>query len=397
MKAKIQLYKNDGKTDNQYPVKLVLSSERKTRRRTISYASEKNWDVLKNEPKIIHPDYETIFSLIIRCRLLNVKSKFMSLTDFNEAFEIILEEKTNTSMSVSDYFDIEEKRLKAENRFGTANAYKTVKNRFNIFAPNLMLSEVNEELVKNFVFLFSNRKDAYILFHISILRALYNKALRDPNIKLVDKEPFKNATFGLRVKKKRAKNRYLDDNEMRKLINLEKSGKLYKGELRTVRLSLLQYYFCGLNLVDLFFLKKSNFYKDRVLISRTKLGKYREEFDLRVFPVAREILNKMESDDPVYFFQSEKTYDQYITFYKSHYITMRRFQEKYDIKLMPKNTYLNTNAFRHTFATRAKFLRVDVDIIRELMGHERNDIDVAYKDVYPEEIRDAEHLRIISF
>jgi integrase len=44
---------------------------------------------------------------------------------------------------------------------------------------------------------------------------------------------------------------------------------------------------------------------------------------------------------------------------------------------------------RHTFATLAKFKHYDQDLIRELMGHERNDIDTIYKDKYPEVERDA--------
>jgi hypothetical protein len=34
--------------------------------------------------------------------------------------------------------------------------------------------------------------------------------------------------------------------------------------------------------------------------------------------------------------------------------------------------------------------------MRELMGHERDDIDTIYKDKYPEAIRDQAHYKIIS-
>jgi hypothetical protein len=37
---------------------------------------------------------------------------------------------------------------------------------------------------------------------------------------------------------------------------------------------------------------------------------------------------------------------------------------------------------RHSFANRAKNLMID--ITRELMGHERDDVDNYYKDKYPE-------------
>ena len=51
---------------------------------------------------------------------------------------------------------------------------------------------------------------------------------------------------------------------------------------------------------------------------------------------------------------------------------------------------------RHTFATLGKFERIEEDLLRELMGHERNDVDMIYKDKYPEAERDAAQLKIIN-
>jgi len=51
---------------------------------------------------------------------------------------------------------------------------------------------------------------------------------------------------------------------------------------------------------------------------------------------------------------------------------------------------------RHTFANIAKSLFLEVDLIRELMAHERDDIDNYYKDRYPEEVRDKAHWEIIK-
>lgn len=51
---------------------------------------------------------------------------------------------------------------------------------------------------------------------------------------------------------------------------------------------------------------------------------------------------------------------------------------------------------RHTFATLGKFKRIEEDLLRELMGHERNDIDTVYKDKYPEAQMDAAQVKIIN-
>jgi len=66
------------------------------------------------------------------------------------------------------------------------------------------------------------------------------------------------------------------------------------------------------------------------------------------------------------------------------------------IDVLPVKAPFISKSVRYRFATIAKFKMIDVDIIRELMGHERNDIDTIYKNLYPEEVRDAAHFKIIS-
>lgn len=57
---------------------------------------------------------------------------------------------------------------------------------------------------------------------------------------------------------------------------------------------------------------------------------------------------------------------------------------------------LGVKIARHTFATIGKNLLIDADILRELMGHERDNIDNYYKDKFPEKIRDEAHWKIIG-
>jgi len=64
--------------------------------------------------------------------------------------------------------------------------------------------------------------------------------------------------------------------------------------------------------------------------------------------------------------------------------------------VLPKGGELTSKVIRHSFATIGKFLMIDVDVIRELMGHERGDMDTVYKDLYPEGVRDAAQLKITS-
>jgi integrase len=86
----------------------------------------------------------------------------------------------------------------------------------------------------------------------------------------------------------------------------------------------------------------------------------------------------------------------YKTFRSTHNTTLKRVQKNHGIELMPNGGKLTSKVMRHTFATLAKFQAIDVDIIREIMGHERNEIDTVYKDKYPVKVRDAAQLKVIS-
>ena len=66
------------------------------------------------------------------------------------------------------------------------------------------------------------------------------------------------------------------------------------------------------------------------------------------------------------------------------------------IEVMPLGGNLGVKVARHTFANIAKNLFLEPDLIRELMGHERDDVDNYYKDRFPEKVRDEALFKIIG-
>lgn len=396
MIAKLLLYKNDGETNRGLPVKLILSSGKTTRRKTVGYASPDNWNGLNNKPEPSHPDFEFLYGMALDVEKQNIKASFRAMENFDQGFALFLNIAESGGITVSEYFDREIERLNKKGRFGTADNYEFIKKELEAFSPGAKLTDVNADFVLRWKYEKRETVGANTLrTYLGRFRALYNKAVEDPAVQLVDKKPFATAMKDLHVKRRRKKNRYLDKDNLQKFIDLEKEP-LTAAQSRTVLLSLLQFYFCGLNLKDLYYLKRTDFYGDRVLLTRSKLGKYKEEFDVRVFPEARRILEKLEGKDHVYYFPWAKGHKSYLGFIANHNKRLWYLQQKYGIQLTPTDALLNTNTFRHTFATLAKFEGIDVDIIRELMGHERNDVDTAYKDRFPETVRDAAHLKIIS-
>lgn len=396
MKASVKLFTSDGETSQGFPVKLVVSHKGKTLRRTLGYSSLVYWDSLRGKPTPSHPDYESLYGQMLDIEKKALTAQFRNSTDVNLALNDLLDVPEARDITLKSYFKKQISLMRSQGRPGNADAYIAVMNQMEYYSPGLLLSDIEGVLLERFKrYKLKSCSDKTVKNYLGVLRALYNKALVDPDVNLTDKEPFKGVMTGLMVKRRRKKNRYLLLKDIQRLDALFHSNDLTRTEKRVVGLSLLQFYLGGLNLVDLYYLKRSAFYKDRILLSRKKLGRYAEEYDVKVFPVARAIFDFFEKD-PTYIFPWRKDELGYKTFRRNHYRSLLALQQRHKIELHPVDVRLNINAFRHTFATLGKFAGVDPDIIRELMGHERNDIDTVYKDRYPESVRDASHGKIIG-
>lgn len=398
MKASVTLFRSDGKTKRGFPVKLTISHLRRTRRRTIGYSSEKYWDDLKNSPLPGHPDFENLFGVIRDIEKKAVQSRFLMMEDLDVAFAYLLDEKKR-SILLKDYFEIDIARQRAVGRDGNADSYRDVSSQFEQYAPGLRVEDLTPKVLEGFKRwkLDHGVSHSTMKIYLAVLRALYNKAVRDPEVMIEDKKPFERIMSGLQTKVRRRANRYLTRKQLRKMAYPKpERWKLITGaEKRAVKLSLLQFYLGGANLKDVYFLKEDKFYKDRVMMTRSKTKRFIEEFDLKVFPEARALLDEMMDPVDGYIFPWRKTHVGYRTFLRNHYDDLIEAQKKLKVKVKPIDQRINSGVFRHTFATLAKFEGIDPDIIRELMGHERSDIDTAYKDRFPEKIRDKAHRKII--
>ncbi len=395
MKAKATIYKNDGETSLGFPVKLIISHQKKTRRKTIGYSKLINWDEIKDLPKVSHPDFESLLGTIFDIRKVAATMEFKNITQLELAFDNLLGKKVVSNSLVSDYFDLEISKLRNVGRDGAADEYLYARNQFKSYSPGLTFEEITVDYLQGFkAYKMKSTSNKTVKNYLSVLRALWNKADVDPKTNIPNTTPFKNIFTGLHTKRRRKKNRYLDK---KGLLQLENDlDVLSKVERRAVLLGLLQFYLGGANLIDVYYLREDQFFGERVMLTRRKLGRFMEEFDVKVFPRTREIINELSGPKDGYLFPWRKSHTGYKTFRRNHYDDLLSAQNKLNIGLLPINEKLNSNTFRHSFATIAKFEGVDPDIIRELMGHERDDIDTVYKDKFPEKIRDEGHWKIIS-
>ena len=172
------------------------------------------------------------------------------------------------------------------------------------------------------------------------------------------------------------------------------SGVAYSHQ-RAVDLWLLMFYFGGQDLKDIYYLENSQINKGRVYFMRGKLAGSGYQFDLKIVLKAEKIIDKYRVSGK-YVFPWKKDFDSYKSFRDNLRRSFDFIQKKYNIEVLPLGGPIRVKVARHTFATIGKQLFIDSDLLRELMGHERNDVDTIYKDKFPEKVRDEAHLQIIG-
>ena len=380
------------------PIKLIVSHNKKTKRRTIGYAQYATWDPLKSLPTPSHPDFENLYGTILDIRKKAVTAAFMEITDLDDALAYLLDISAKPSVfTFEDYFKKQIAIMRKLGRDGNADAYQWAINSFKTFAPGVKLVDITKDIINAYKNAkLTEVKTVTVRNYVAELRAVYRKAVNDPAVRLVDNGAFDGCMDGLYVKRRRARNRYISKKRMAKLINTLKGDHELTGcELRSIKLGILSFYLAGLNLKDIYYLKWKQFYDGRVLLVRSKTQRFGDEFDVRVFPEAQEIIDAYCEAGGEYVFPWRKDALGYKNFRGNLNNDLKEVQKKLSIKLKPIDKPLSSGVFRHTFSTLSKFAGVHPDIIRELMGHERNDIDTVYYDKYPEKKRDKAHKKVI--
>ncbi|MFD0992351.1 tyrosine-type recombinase/integrase [Tenacibaculum geojense] len=426
MKGKIYL---DTRKDQElkggfYPLKVELTGLGKQKRFSLKMKFQKQeWDFLKQEPGL-----NKTKQLVVRKKKSLLDSLLLqSLDDVNIDYDYIKSKllgnhnKINSTSTKIDFIEIgydlanELKKIKNSKgifKEGNAKVYENVLNQFKKFKPSVLLNELDYETLvqfKNEQLIAGNKKNT-VHSYLRTLRAIYNEALRRAKLKL-DHSPFEGVFKDIHVKKNRTKKRNISKEAIRILESL--NNNLANGQQKAVDLFLLQFYFGGQDLVDIFYLEKSQISNsNRVYFTRGKLDDGGYEFDLNIFTKTKFLLNKYRGEDDTFYFPWRKDPKGYITFrsrlnrdlkliqynYNEHISRIEKLNGKtyHKLEVLPLSGNITTKVARHTFATIGSRLYVEPDLLRALMGHERDDVDTIYKDVYPEEERDYHHKMIID-
>lgn len=402
MKIELKIDSNKKETKNGLPLVLVISHQGKRKQKIIAYCKESHfiYDGAMISGK--HPDYDVLAPILMEIKIRARKLILNGCSDVNRAYDDLFAVDFTqigfiefADKLVFEMFDLAEKvgktDLRSKNRMlGNANCYKSVVEQFRVFGQNVSLQNLDYQVLMRFrtYKMGVGNSKATIHMYLRTLRAIYNKGIL--LYKFPDEKPFKKIFDGLKTRSYDSRKKYLTKESIVLLENLD----LKTAKQKYVDLFLLQFYFAGADLIDLYYLKNKQIKFGRLIFERTKTDNG-NRIDLKIHDKAKLLLDKFEPDGEWLFnFKKDKT--SYLTFRRTYQSALIYVLEKENIKIMPNDVKIGSKVARHTFATLAKNLFIREDVIRELMGHERDDVDNYYKDSYSAEVRDKALFDVIG-
>jgi site-specific recombinase XerD len=403
MKIELKLLKAKKLTPEGYPLVFEFSHQGKRKQKTIAHSKIEHFIEEHKTITAKHPDFEILFPLIHEYKLLARKIVLSNVTDVEKAC-FMLFDVSKKEPSFNNFCEDLFAQMKIQiNSFeksgnilyrnkvaGNLKVYENVKKQFDFFIDQLPASEINYTILTNFKDYLINKGNSKPTIHgyLSTLRSLYNKA----SIKygFENKKPFTGVFSGLKIKSYNSKKKNITKIDIEKL-------ELWNGpKLKTeaVDLFLLQFYFAGADLIDLYYMQKTQIVNGRLFFERgkTNTGKL---IDLKIHPKAAAILEKYTNSSK-YIFDFRKDVKGYETFRSRYARNLKLVQAELGIEVLPMGGNISVKVARHTFATIGKNLLIEADILRELMGHERDEVDNYYKDRFPQEVRDKALFDIIG-
>ena len=384
MKGKVRI---DGRkntlTKKGFPIIFYLTQD--TKDKTVGtgfYAFKEQWDAGNSLPLPSHPDYLEVLNFLeiakIRLRKLisEASTRYISLA----AAERMLKHNSGDTFygAATAYLDRNKMHL----------SYRLALRDFNRLYPDLGFASITPAVADSFA--------------KGLLRVPTKKGARSPNgvnayltrLSFLWRQtsdirsPFK----GVRVKGRETPNKALTDDDLVKLRAADfkiHNNSTYGGVQNYINYWLLCFYLGGIDLVDLVGLTRDNVVNGRVEFMRSK-GNSNVFVSNKIFPEAQLLLDRYV--DP-----KRKTLipvgrDNLIMLHTS--IRKRQEDIRDGLRLSRK---LYSKSARYTFINRGMNLLVDERVCAEIVGHKEQSTHSIYKGRFPDAVKDAAHLRIISF
>lgn len=365
-------------------VKLTKNNKRKYLRTGITLKPN-HWDFIKNKPKTNCPNREYIEAIITE-KLKEYQQQVLEFQTIARDYSLttLVEkiEKPTKKITVEEYLKTIISNLTNESKIGNAEHYKALLNSLRQFSKlNILFSDIDVAYLNRYETYLRSRgnKGNTISIRMRTLRATYNKAIKE-NVVKADYYPFNN--YNTSQLKEETVKRAISKADIQKIIDFDITT-IPKHQHSLLQLSkdlfLFSYLGCGINMIDMAFIRKDNIVDGRVIYKRHKTKKH---ISFTLQRQAIEIVNKYVQVDRDYIFpiiddDTHATLQQkYRRIKKITYVankSLKKIGNALGLSI-PITTYVA----RHSFASILKKSGVDVSLISEALGHS----DLATTQIY---------------
>lgn len=365
-------------------VKLTKDKKRKYLRTGITIKPS-HWDFVKNKPKPNCTNREYIEAIITE-KLKEYQQQVLEFQTISRDYSLttLVEkvEKPIKKITVDDYLQTVISNLINEKKIGNAEHYKSLLNSLKQFGSlNILFSDIDTAYLTRYETYLRSRGNAgnTISIKMRTLRATYNKAIKE-NIVKADYYPFNN--YNVSQLKEETVKRAISKADIQRIIDFDITT-IPKHQHSLLQLSkdlfLFSYLGCGINMIDIAFLKKNNIVDGKVLYKRQKTRKF---ITFTLQSQAREILDKYIQNERDYIFPILDD-DIHLTL-QQKYRRIKKITYVVNKSLKKIGRSLNLSipitsyVARHSFASVLKKSGVNVSLISEALGHS----DLATTQIY---------------
>lgn len=367
------------KADGTYNVKIRLTHCRKSLYiPTELYVTERQLTRSKKikDPSIISTTNSIIDEMRIAIAALGVSVEVMSCEQLRDA---IRRKMTEGEVFRLDFFEYAESKIKKMSR-NTQIVYRTTFNRLKNFRDMIDVNDLDYRLVAAFKAHLEDEGIANngIAVYLSKIKHILNLAKEEYNddaVVRIKVSPFKR---GVIPAEESTEHKVLTSEQMRRISAI----KCNKSECFARDMFVLSFCLIGINIVDLYNLKKDNI-KDGILTYNRQKTKTRRQdkalISVRIEPEVAALIAKYASDNKdEYLLNLHRRYSLYSTMRTCVNIYLKRLRQ-YD-KTLPNDLFYYYA--RHTWATIAyNDCGIDMQTIHEALNH-ASDANMKITDIY---------------
>jgi len=297
------------------------------------------------------PDHQE-FSLMIeteRNKFWQIAKHFRLIEKHFDLDDIIKEAGSfERRRDLVKYFDsrIKELRKTLKREDQTLRHYKVTKSRIEEFHPGVKITQVNSDWLESFaIWLKTEYKNGpnMVWTRIKDVKSFLEAACKDSIVVNPDFRKYKN-------KQPTTDPTYLDEDELRSLMKLIKSGTLRDDEVRDGNAFLFSC-FTGLRISDLKRVNDSWIVNNELHFTPHKTRKINKTVKIPLIPLAQEYISNYKDSFQL---PSDQKFNA----------RLKKLAGKAGIK---KN--ISAKVGRHTFATQAAISGIPVQVVSKLLGH----------------------------